>query len=545
MTSINVSQALQVSEYKRSLDKVPMEVLYQNYPSQSASINQITWNIQAPTPNALLDSEAYVELKFNINHGAGAIAHGDRSYWRQLSIINDCIDSITWSCNGAVITNQMGEVSNALLQNYIGENDATKIFANEGGNFNKYDGFYDLLGETAVKTALGNRCLGDDLQGDTGNSQNGRFSCINRDHEMDTGMEKRGKVLVLGDDDAARTYLVRARISIPPFNWLKGTKTKKDCVYYKMSETIPYLQNGFQLTMRFKSGHYVGRGIGLFRDMVAGAHGNANPTVTLLNDANNAVLKAKFYIPSFNYKLPQAVALPIWDYVNYQVKKDLVIAGDTIESRYLNVNQMPDKLFIFISPDRTLWANNYGAGEANGVPTITQKGKFFPIETVQISLNSKSAVISSNILSTKDLYDITKKNLSHNDIFPYNYNTWKAYACVIVLNQTDLANLGITSGVSGSVALQVRVTTPNIANYQIRDSQVAHAGLNVVPPVYLNVCPFYTKKYLIMTENQAKIENQTIDPVVARQELNRGAPMIVPGVQGAAIRTGGRYKRRI
>jgi hypothetical protein len=498
-----LNKSLQINTFIPSSEILPANVQYIDYTAESSG-NNVVFQVRKPAINAMLDTEALLEWGIDLDLLPGFMdgmflpvnellpAQGNRFALRQGFLSHRLIKSAEVSINNALITEPIQQYTDIIARYYATRKESETIFTGSGGemdegsprNVSNRDFVLNRPVQGPILTEAAN--LGPFTGANTIRSAlpmdkkfynvgySNRVSDLQRLLKLDSGFAGQAY------RDSFIIDLID-RLPLSPF------------MMYDMRDThnvIPYIEQ-LRITLNFENISvspldktnvgkvFQGNDINLATGFPLG--------VESLGYSPIFKLKLKWIIPPMQMKLPRSVKIPMTGYRMYhQEIKSVPIANADIRSigrtdtfDNIRLQQIPDRLFIYISPLNA--KQFYQSSEAYAtIITLT-----FRINGV----NGKLVRLTGNQLYY--LYNRDRRSDLRED-----FTTWELYHCVAVLRPEDI---GLPSDTGKNDPIQMSITV----RYQA-----------------FNKTPDYKDDGVPDLRNLAESEGISMWPVDGRVQLN-------------------------
>ena len=213
--------------------------------------------------------------------------------------------------------------------------------------------------------------------------------------------------------------------------------------------------NNIELTLQFNDCKHVlyfnaatealidSRGPGTLKD---------NASSTFLDDAAKLTVNYLTLHPSDYSKMMPKNVIPYNEFINYKSTQSITLAtaSTTFISNQVQLRQVPDKIYISVSPTYS------------NLPTTASNHLCFPLSKLGITFNNRANLLSE--MDSYDLYMMSKRNGSNQSYNEFrgvvrNYNgaQYLSLGSVIVIDPRDLSlDDYLASGSIGQFSLQVQ-----------------------------------------------------------------------------------------
>jgi len=461
---MSIDQTLRINPFVLDRKIIPREAQYIEYSSGLQGRN-LRFDIRAPNENSLLESEVWLKQTIRITQ-VGPTDLFDFSYnlsedvpaaasiyaLRQGFVLHRALERIECIINNVSITESPREWSDHVMRYYLSHQENETVLTLSGGKIDQDTNHWQIHsknGMTGQFTVLGSagpfptpnqdfKIAARQGATDTGFSivgphtfiemgsavPNSRyFSNKGLDHryaEMYRASREDGNVAD-GTGGFAENFDIEVweRLPISPFHlW-----DRRD-----VRTGIPHIK---RLTINLDySNNLIGDLIGGFDGDFANSF-QANYAVSFVG---SALLRCRWITPPLGMKLPASISIPMMQYRTYrQLGGSLarnVTGGDydfttnTVTRNFPNLRfrQMPSKLFIYVTPDKSK-------------RIITDPSEYCcSIETVEITYNGNSGKILR--IEGRELYSLYVRNMP-GDMRP-SFREWDRHFCCVVLTPADI-----------------------------------------------------------------------------------------------------------
>lgn len=475
-------RTLRVTEATNFDTVYPLNVKHQQYVATSSSASQISWVVDSPATNLLLDSEAYVIYTVVVSGDPAAANPGDvegmfegedtvvgvdvgtadtgatpspfnnfRLALRQGFCVMNGIDTVECRLNQSFETTHPGNWNGEFTRFYATPEEINSICTMSGGELDSgnhsdriTDDFQPIsqtedivalgVGDALI-TAFANayEAVGLPLGGDT--TLNARRSTPATGEFHNPGLEKRFHRLAMESRVAgsafdapalsgasrynnAVTFTIAERIPIDPFTLWD----RKDG-----NKRIPGIRR-LELTYKFNPNAVnlilQGRGTGL------------NPTINY--HSTSPTLRLKWIVAPQGFKTPLPVTLPYTHMEEWVLAGNLPAAGIVVatgaassglievEFTDLRFKDVPRQLMFYLKPLRST---------ATDSPLAAATEQHLEIANVQLShTTAKGSLFNA---SSHELFVMYVKNSPVSTIRPFSYEKWRRRFCTVVLRPED------------------------------------------------------------------------------------------------------------
>lgn len=482
MTEIEKSSKLIFNEFQRAISEVPLEVFYQNFPSDQYTASGFQFNIKSPGTNALLDCDIWIKYEFqiietvalaitnmfeqegvNINpQSMNRLAfRGGNIFWR-------AIQNFSVQINNQTLTVQPYQWCDVLNRIYISNDQSEHEFSASGGRFDEgnhglrvsHDVKYGpLVAGENTSLALGvfvvmdtghlnNVWLHDvwSTNGTGGGNVNNLYCNMRpqfpvRYEFYNPGFDRRFDQFAYKlrtDWPTAANNAANAAVSIQFASDQVGGMYRYTIVVY---ERLPiplfkmYSNDGNygvipNIQQMVIQGNFISQMFAnMFRSTVAA------PNVALYWPADITNTKCRIFLrwftPPVSMQIPREISVP-YHKINLWSKAvtltALVAASKTVEitlvSEYnITLEAIPDLLLIYLKIMPAFYNCN--------IPDD------YNLEIQDLIINIDNASGKLNQIQTIDLYQKWKKIIKHQDTKIIGYDEWRKYCCVAALQPED------------------------------------------------------------------------------------------------------------
>ena len=475
--------------FKQSLTKHAVQRQLVKLQSKSWSSNAVSWQMNNPAPNAILDTEGYMIFDFNItmsNPKGAPNAEDLLPVSKDVVVLSDydavsnIISNISCNVNGQVISMSPNVFNRALNIVSISKKDATEKFKycggtpdnvstgfnsgllgrvhNVGGQHDPYWSWTQRFQRTPDKATPGMGYA--------------RTTVGNWGPNIQVVVKKMtesyaSRMIDLNGADATHfTVRVKCPIICPPFNYWKKLKCNKHFWQNKLPDYIPHWNNG-EINVQFQQNISAG-----LMQFLFGAHtaGNANTTTTLTAELRQApVLELIYYRPPPSVPIYSSYNFNIWNVQNF--RKNLPanltwtlatcepVPMGGISSDVIQLNGAPDLLLIYIQQVRSGASYNCQVhrtlDNANTACELTQNGNNFArIHSFNMTVNTDSGAITQKY-TTDNLYDMFLDCVPDKNDVPFDMQGWAQNRCIVAMRGKHFPTIGMSSGVAGKVNFQI------------------------------------------------------------------------------------------
>ena len=270
----------------------------------------------------------------------------------------------------------------------------------------------------------------------------------------------------------------------------------------------------------------------------AAAADGANATVTGVN-IHNAWLQTKWHMPPprmVSAALTQTVSYASFDVLRFiaepQPGANMIASGGNGEFT-LNAVSFPymPSLFVFsIAPLYQFSTNQCGNRENESHMLEQMKGdKRCGITHMDLTINTSAVTLprkggSDNLtirINSRNLYNMTMKNVANYTEFPYSYDEWMQHCCIVALSPSQLSGTLNSPNIRGSVVVQGKVYYKNMMGHPINVSRssVAFAAAAGADGIYTVDAPlpryqcmisgYYSNRALVLDAKSGLVSENT------------------------------------
>jgi len=353
------------------------------YPAIAKSTSQLVFNVQVPSEQTLIDRRVLIRNRWQVTLSGNAPAGGYLVNVGSTDALapfpcSQSFSTIQSTINNNTVNINMQDVINALLRS----NDQRELFAFNGTTptaFDTYQSYNDAL--LANNNPLGSyvNVSDNDLQ------PRGGFNIISIT----------GNTINATGAPVARTVVVTFETAEPIMcsPWLfADPKCNAQAIY-----GVTNLNFTFNLSANANR---------LWRSA------NAYITSAVVSDVLESELIFTFLTPHASDLMSARNVVPYYEVPRYITSFSAVPTGDrSLISNTLQLNQVPDKLMIFVRPRL--------AGQ-----TVSTPDYFLPIKGIKINWNNQSGLLSN--ATAYDLYRYSRKAGSNQTWQEFSGYAWKA-----------------------------------------------------------------------------------------------------------------------
>ncbi len=552
------------------------EILTVRTPAYAKSASDLSWLIRQPSGSAIMSS--YVELILDVSftlsnnvtvrapmvqgtHGTaanrykfrtsgGAANHAnvasDYGYWPELlPIQNKCVRNAVLTINGSSQSLRMSEMGKEYCLLHLDRKFANKI----GGGINDYTelGVYSrsnyLADPNGVATDYGGR-FAPGLKEAANNIQFQSLYADNKQRQLQHDKWVYSQVRSTPTEEITQTatgvtetkhMVFREPLFLGPFSAFQGANSFPAWSAEAQKSPGMLHMHTMQLQLAMEDGWE--KQLYLAITNLAAAGGN-NATVTGVT-VHNAILQTKWHMPPprmVSAALTQTVSYATFDVLRFiadpQPNAGMVPSGGIGEFT-LNAVSFPymPSLFVFsIAPIYQFTTNQCGNRENSSYVLDQMKGdKRCGITHMDLTVNTSAVCLprkggSDNItlrINSRNLYDMTMKNVANYTEFPYTYEEWIQHCGIVALSPAQLSGTLNSPNIRGSVVVQGKVYIKNLMGHPINVSRATVGWANAdgaagkytadaaLPRYQCVISGYYSNRSLVLDAKSGLVSENT------------------------------------
>jgi hypothetical protein len=180
--------------------------------------------------------------------------------------------------------------------------------------------------------------------------------------------------------------------------------------------------------------------------------------------------------PSDYSKMMPKNVIPYNEFVSYKTVQNITLtdASTTFISNQVQLRQVPDKIYISVSPTYS------------NLPTKASNHLCFPISNLSITFNNRANLLSE--MDSFDLYTMSRRNGSHQSfqefrgvVRDYNGTEYLSLGSIIVIDPRDLSlDDYLSSGSIGQFSLQCQATVNKLHSNTVFDVAAVSCQINII-----------------------------------------------------------------